>query len=138
MTHGKTQTSHVDPLPSMASGAVRVRSSAASSLLPECRLQERSVDASPAKCVAAAAHNTTPISQAATDVDSQAGSQVDSNPSTMHSSSSGGAMILLEDSETEVDTPNYTSSYLTTPGEHGTEAHSTITSQSAASVTKTR
>ena len=43
-------------------------------------------------------------------------------------------MILLEDS---VDTPNYTSSYLTTPGERGTEAHSTITSQSAASVTKT-
>ena len=96
-----------------------------------------SVDASPAKCVAAAAHNTTSISQAATDVDSQAGSQVDSNPSTTHSSSSGGAMILLEDSETEVDTPNYTSSYLTTPGERGTEAHSTITSQSAASVTKT-
>ena len=46
-------------------------------------------------------------------------------------------MILLEDSETEVDTPNYTSSYLATPGERGTEAHSTITSQSAASVTKT-
>ena len=32
-------------------------------------------------------------------------------------------MILLEDSETEVDTPNYTSSYLTTPGERGTETH---------------
>ena len=102
-----------------------------------------SVDASPAKCVAAAAHNTTPISQAATDVDSQAGSQVDSNPSTTHSSSSGGAMILLEDSKTRrprwtLPTPTFPprASVVRKPT-RSTHAHSTITSQSAASVTKT-
>ena len=96
-----------------------------------------SVDASPAKCVAAAAHNTTPISQAATDVDSQAGSQVDSNPSTTHSSSSGGAMILLEDSKTRRPRWTLPTTHLPTLPPRASEAHSTITSQSAASVTKT-